>query len=242
MQSVYQHYGLDLSVEQLIAEIPTLDDGGTLAVLLGTHALSLNFRVSILTFNLRVFDPSWFARKHHGETKPGEALTADPTAQDLYKGALLRKENLSSHDLIARLKLQMRHKSSKKLRLASKAYIAFLEAGGTIQMEDLSFELIHSYLSRGVPLLTGLSSTFLYHAHREFGDNLDPDDVRGEATGHFVVLSGCREKPRSVTVADPYLPNPRGRHFYDVSYDRLVGAIFLGVLTYDANLLVIEPR
>lgn len=213
-------------MSQLIEETPKLDDGGTLAVLLGTHALKLGFRVSILTFNLKVFDPSWFAMEKQSES---------------YKGLVLRKQDLEPEGIIARLRLQMRHKTSQKLRAASRAYIDFLQLGGQIKMQDLSFDLIQQYLSRDVPILTGLSSTFLYHAHREYGDNLDPDDIRGKPTGHFVVLDGYDQKDKTVDVADPYLPNPRGVHWYRVGYDRLAASILLGVLTYDANLLVIEP-
>jgi hypothetical protein len=46
-------------------------------------------------------------------------------------------------------------------------------------------------------------------------------------------------------VADPYhdnpIPGPGGSN-YRVGIIRLLGAIMLGVLSYDANLLVIEPK
>jgi hypothetical protein len=45
-----------------------------------------------------------------------------------------------------------------------------------------------------------------------------------------------------VWVADPDQGNPGfERNHYAVSMDRLIGAILLGVLTYDANVLVLEP-
>ena len=43
-------------------------------------------------------------------------------------------------------------------------------------------------------------------------------------------------------VADPYRENPiSGDNLYVVRMDRLINSILLGVLTYDANLLVIYP-
>jgi predicted double-glycine peptidase len=61
--------------------------------------------------------------------------------------------------------------------------------------------------------------------------------------GHFVVLSGYDRKKRQVTVADPSHDNPRFRsHRYSVSMTRLITAIALGVMTYDANLLVLTPK
>ena len=79
---------------------------------------------------------------------------------------------------------------------------------------------------------------------RVHGPDDAPDDVRGAPCGHFVVLAGYHRDDRTVLVADPYLPNPvaRGKRFYAVNIDRVICSILLGVLTYDANLLVIHPR
>ena len=90
-------------------------------------------------------------------------------------------------------------------------------------------------------VLTGLSATHLYGCAREY-DN-DYDDVRGEPAGHFVLLRGYDKRERLISVADPLLDNPRfGAHYYDVTMDRLISSILLGILTHDANLLIIEPR
>ena len=43
-------------------------------------------------------------------------------------------------------------------------------------------------------------------------------------------------------VADPYQPNPAKERYYEVGINRLICSILLGVLTYDANLLVISPQ
>ena len=44
-------------------------------------------------------------------------------------------------------------------------------------------------------------------------------------------------------VVDPYQPNPYGTsHEYWISVDRVLAAILLGIVTHDANLLVIYPR
>ena len=78
---------------------------------------------------------------------------------------------------------------------------------------------------------------------REFGPKDDDDDIRGEPTGHFVVIHGYESKGRVVSVADPLANNPGfQRQRYTVTMSQLVPAIMLGVLTYDANLLVIEPK
>jgi hypothetical protein len=43
-------------------------------------------------------------------------------------------------------------------------------------------------------------------------------------------------------VADPYQENPFYRNnYYEVKTTRLINSIMLGIVTYDANLLVVEP-
>ena len=110
-------------------------------------------------------------------------------------------------------------------------------------MEDLTSELIRRFLKNSTPILTGLSATYLYRAKREFGRDSIPDDVRGAPVGHFVVLCGYDQSNRTVLVADPLHPNPfANEQTYAVEIDRVKNAILLGIVTHDANLLIIEPR
>jgi hypothetical protein len=141
-----------------------------------------------------------------------------------------------------RLLAQMDAKSgSPRLQEATPAYLEFLSLGGEIRFRDLTPALLREYLRRGVPILTGLSATYLYQCAREHGTEYD--DVAGDPVGHFVVLSGYDPETREVLVADPLHDNPRfGSRYYRVGVDRLISAILLGVVTYDANLLILRPR
>jgi hypothetical protein len=153
------------------------------------------------------------------------------------------QERFPQVDLVDKLKRQIQVKEGRKLQLACRAYAKFISAGGEIRMHDLNKALLRHFLAQELPILTGLSSTYLYLAARERQRDMKPDDLRGTPTGHFVVLCGEKPPPKKlVRVADPYLPNPFAKdHYYDVSFDRLICAILLGVLTYDANLLIIYP-
>ena len=65
LHAVYRYFGEELPLERLVAEIPMLDEGGgTLEVMLGIHALRRGYRATLHTFNLRVFDPTWFSDRH----------------------------------------------------------------------------------------------------------------------------------------------------------------------------------
>lgn len=210
LHAVYAFHGDGLPLEQVIREVRQLEDGGTLGVILGEHALRRGYDVSLHTYNLRVFDPTWFAL-------PAEALCA---------------------------KLEARYavKREKRLRVAIEAYLTFLRMGGVLRFEDLTGGLLRRYLKRGVPILTGLSATYLYRCVREAPETEKDDDVGGEPVGHFVVLSGYERESRSVHVADPMADNPTEGHYYTQGIDHLICSILLGIMTYDANLLVIEPR
>ena len=222
LQAVYRYFGDELPLEQVIAETPSLEEGGTLAVLLGCHALRRGYRANIYTCNLNVLDPSWFKEL--------------PNAKKHSSSAAINRR------LIEKLEAQLVVKDASKVQVASRAYIEYLQLGGRLHMQDLNASLLRRFLKRSIPVLTGLSSTYLYQSQRELADGTD-DDIAGYPCGHFVVLSGYDKDRKEVGVADPYLPNPLGEaHHYEVGFDRLICAILLGVLTYDANLLVIEPR
>jgi len=213
LHAVYRYYGLDLPLDRVIAEVARLAEGGTLAVLLGTDALRRGFAATIFTYNLLVFDPTWFQ---------------DPAV-----------------DLREKLLRQREAKTDAKLRHATDAYLHFLELGGEIRYADLTASLLRRHLERGTPVLTGLSATYLYGSARERveGERLLYDDVRGHPQGHFVVLCGYEKASGRVGVADPFRPNPLGRgHIYDVEFPHLLNAILLGIVTYDANMLVVRSR
>lgn len=210
LHAVYNYYGDSCSLQQIIDEVPKLEEGGTLAVYLALHALKRGYEAVIYTYNLEIFDPTWFKAQ--------------------------------APNMLQRLQAQMVAKPRKKLAVATKAYLEFLKYGGKLRFEDLTAKLIRGYLGRKIPVLAGLSATYLYGTSREYGSKMTYDDIRGVASGHFVVLSGYAPKKRSVWVSDPLLPNPVSVHNqYAVSIDRLVCSILLGSLTYDDNLLLIRP-
>lgn len=127
-----------------------------------------------------------------------------------------------------------------KTALAMESIDEFFARGGRYHWEDLSPALITRFLRRRLPLLTGTNATYLYDCSRETDDK--PDDVNGDALGHFIVVCGYDSKDKSVSIADPLRDNPaHGTSYYRVSIHRLIGAIFLGAASYDANFLVLQP-
>lgn len=155
----------------------------------------------------------------------------DPTWADLYSDTL--KDKLAQ---------RLEHTSSKRGKTNLRAYIEFLELGGHVRLDELTTDLLAKLLREGHPVIAGLNSTHLYRNARVRRTGKD-DDVRGEVEGHFVTLFGYEPPTDEILVADPYRKNPLSDSLlYAIDSQRLINAIMLGIVTYDANLLIIEPK
>lgn len=212
LHAVYAYFEDDIPLATVLSEVPQLEHGGTYAPLLGVHALERGYEATIFTCDLDLFDPTWFG---------------------------------DGGDLAARLRAQAKHKPRTALRAATSAYLRFLEHGGEIRLQPLDTELLRRHLKRGIPVLTGLSATYLYWCARERPEGPGTtvyDDIRGEPTGHFVIVFDYDVDGRKMWVADPMHDNPlTGEMTYAVSAQQLLSAILLGVSTYDASILVLQP-
>ena len=211
LHAVYRFWGDDLPIDRIIREVRPQQPRGTLAVLLAQHALERGYQATLYVYALDVFDPTWFR---------------------------------TGVDVRSKLRDQMGVKTNDRLQFVSREYLRFLDMGGQLRYEELNPDLLRRLLEPGAPVLTGLSATYLYGCAREVDDGTRTyyDDVRGTSAGHFVVLYGYHPESREVLVADPLRENPLfGDMHYSVGVHRLVGAIMLGVTTYDGNLLVLEP-
>ena len=68
------------------------------------------------------------------------------------------------------------------------------------------------------------------------------DDIAGDPTGHFVVISGYDHWGRRLTILDPSEHVPESHNGrVQVESTRLINAIMLGDATYDAVLLELWP-
>lgn len=213
LRKVYDFYGVAVGEQEVLGEIDRNEDGGTLAVFLGISALRRGFRACLYSYDLQIFDPTWDA--------------------------------LERADLAEKIRARLPHLRDAKRRQAAEAYLAFLEMGGELVFRDLTPALLRGIIDRGHPVLAGLSATYLYNFMRErqtADDDLVPDDVAGEPTGHFVVIVGYEHWGRRFSLRDPaeHVPvSPDGRQVVDGQ--RLINAILLGDVTYDAVLLEMWP-
>src|SRR5688572_6663959 len=124
---------------------------------------------------------------------------------------------LSSRKMMEMLRQQMRHKfRRRKLQIASKAYIRFLEAGGKVCFDELGEDLVKKYLQKQVPVLAGLSATHLYSTPREIAETNKYHSTKGYPVGHFVIINGYDDRTKCAYIADPMNPNPLKSQYYSV--------------------------
>lgn len=61
LHAVYRYYGDGITLDRVVSEIPMLEGGGTLAPVLACHALRRGYDATVYTYDLKLFDPIWFA-------------------------------------------------------------------------------------------------------------------------------------------------------------------------------------
>jgi hypothetical protein len=62
LHAIYRYWGEQESLSEVVTRTERLEHGGTLAVFLACDALKKGYQATIYTYNLLVFDPTWFAR------------------------------------------------------------------------------------------------------------------------------------------------------------------------------------
>lgn len=210
LHAVYQYWEDEISLEQTVKEIQQFDEGGgTLGVVLGKHALKRGYSVTIYSYNINIFDPTWFS------------FTPEKLIDVLEERASGRRGNTKDY-------------------YAIKEYIDFIKLGGEVRFQDLTKDLLFEILHEDIPILTGLSSTWLYQDARENAVTNEYDSIHGDPTGHFVIINGYKSR-NEFFIADPYHKNPiANSHHYQINGDKLINSILLGISTYDGNLLAIK--
>ena len=60
LHAVYGFHGDSVPLDEVIQGVTPLATGGTLGAYLGLHALERGYRATLYTYNLELFDPTWF--------------------------------------------------------------------------------------------------------------------------------------------------------------------------------------
>jgi len=75
----------------------------------------------------------------------------------------------SSAEIMEKLSHQLSFKKDNPgIEVVTTAYLEYLKLGGELKFEVITPALIRRYLKRSIPILTGLSATYLYNSPREY--------------------------------------------------------------------------
>lgn len=214
LRAVYSFYGEPAGHDDLLATLERNEDGGTLAVFLGIAALQRGMGARIYTYDLRIFDPTWFSLgPQELSTRIFQRIPYLTDAKRLRAaGAYIKFLEMGGELAFD----ELTHTLLKSIIDRGHPVLAGLSA---------------TYLYR-----------FARERWDEELQRLVDDDVQGESIGHFVVISGYENWGRRVYIIDPseHVPDSEGTVLVDT--DRVINAIMLGDATYDAVLLEVWPK
>ena len=147
--------------------------------------------------------------------------------------------DLPAEELRVKLKMRQKRIRSNRQKKEIGFYLEFLKHGGNLRFDDLDENLLMRLFTAHRPVICGLSATYLYQTMRELPNNQE-NDVVGHPVGHFVVVSGYNSETREVQIHDPLRRHAiSASGTYTLPFLKFSNAVMLGILTYDANLLVI---
>lgn len=214
LRKVYNFFGLDVEVEELLGELDRNEDGGTLAVFLGISAIGRGFRARIYSYDLRIFDPTW----------------AMLDIESLAEKILLRAPHLPSPKVVRAAEAYLRF-----LDLGGEIRFDELTPRLLKHILDRNHPVLAGLSATHLYRMPR-------ERHDPDSDRLFDDDIAGDPIGHFVVIVGYDHWGRQFSIRDPSAHVPLsddGRLVVDAQ--RLINSILLGDLTYDAVLLELWP-
>lgn len=212
LRGIYAYYGEDISMDDLVVSTTRFSNRRLRPLALAIDALERGYAVTVHCCDTRIFDLSWMG--------------------------------LVSSELKEKLEYHKSKADSVHLTQTFDAYIQILEKGGTIDLSEINRAVIRKAVELKAPIIAAVSATHLFHSKREYLDSKDRpvlDDAKGKTAGHLVAVTAWVGK--EITLHDPYLANPiTGKAKYKVYISRLMRSILLGVLSYDAQMVVITKK
>lgn len=106
-------------------------------------------------------------------------------------------------------------------------HLEYLKVGGQINFETINLELFVKYLSKNIPIVAELASTFLYKKSKSTKPGRFDSPVRGDIEGHCVVVAGFDKD--KIKVVDPdNKNNPFSKKgIYWVQVKELIASFFI---------------
>jgi hypothetical protein len=131
----------------------------------------------------------------------------------------------TKEEMIALLKTWVTHNSSDIWIKETLFLLFYLEAGGNIEIMDLSTTILDEYLDKGYIFGCALEESWLWEK-RKLEGTATYDDIKGHTRGHFVVVYG--KEGDEYLVSDPFSTTFPGREgLYKISKQKLLVATLI---------------
>lgn len=110
----------------------------------------------------------------------------------------------------------------------------YLQESGNLKITNITKELINNYIKQGKIIITCAETSWLW-GNRKIIGKTKFDDVLGDHSGHFVIITGIKDD--KYLINDPY-PLRKKDAINEISQDHLLTA----VLIWNAELIIISPN
>lgn len=223
LKAVLSYHQVDISEEEIIKKIST--DSMKLydwEFKVGELAIENGLKVDVYSNVGQTLSPSWFSLSQK------ELIKKVDEELKFFKD---RSENFDKEpDLLTSM---CPHKLwAERLTKDVSAMLDFLKAGGTINFNPISKELIGQKLANNTPLIISHDAAMLHRMSRY--SNGKSDDIKGDNWGHVVIISG--EKDNNFLISDPSGMFYEKKFVYEVNKDLVLESI----LRYNGQMLVVS--
>ncbi|MFH1385599.1 MAG: hypothetical protein ABIG65_00960 [Patescibacteria group bacterium] len=143
--------------------------------------------------------------------------------------------NLDEKKLTENLKLRRRY-VGKYYKYLIDLYLKYIKSGGKIKFDTIGANLLKKCLSRDIPIIMELASTFLYKKAKSGKPGSFNEPFDGEVEGHGVVIAGF--DGNKFKIIDPNIKNnPYSKNgIYWIGSDELLASF--GLLEGKSLLLI----
>lgn len=223
LKSVFDYYQVDNSEEEIINKISKesfkLYDWEFKA---GKLAIEKGLKAEIYSNATQLFDPSWYNISSSNLIQKMKKVLEFAK----YRNANFEKDP-DLRDFICPNK-----EVAERLVGDIEALLKFLTAGGVINFNPVSKELIEEIIESNVPIIASHNPTLLHRINRSY--NFQSDDIKGSTWGHVAIISGFTDE--KFILNDPDGMFYKKNLVYEIDKDLILESI----LIYNGQLLIIR--
>lgn len=223
LSAVFEYYRIKISEKEIIEKISKnsfkLYDWDFQA---GKLTIEKGLKAEIYSNVPQLFDPSWHV------ISQSELIRKLEKSLEFFKS---RSRNFENDSSLMSFMCPNKEVANRLVRDAETS-LEFLKAGGTINFNPISKELIEKITKADIPVIISHSPTLLHRMKRR--NNFQPDDIKGDTWGHYIIISGYTKN--KFIISDPAGFSYERSLVYKVNKDLLLESI----LRFSGQLLVIK--